>query len=263
MLHHHTFIKSQDCDWVVFVHGAGGSSRIWAKQLEDFKAAYNVLLLDLRGHGESQNMIKDLIEGPYTFESIAKDVIYLLEYLKIPKAHFVGISLGTIIIRTIAELRSDMVQSMILGGAITRLKISSRILIKMAELTKQFVPYMWLYRLMAFIIMPKKNHEKSRYIFIREAKKIAQKEFLRWFKLTNDVNPLLKFFKEKEIATPTLYIMGAEDHMFLKPVKEMAQKHHSAFLQIIDNCGHVCNVEAPNYFNNMALSFLSEHKATP
>jgi pimeloyl-ACP methyl ester carboxylesterase len=37
-----------------FVHGAGGSSSIWFKQIRDFQKQYNVLLLDLRGHGESK-----------------------------------------------------------------------------------------------------------------------------------------------------------------------------------------------------------------
>ena len=37
--------------WVTFVHGAGGSSSIWFKQIREFQKNFNVLLLDLRGHG--------------------------------------------------------------------------------------------------------------------------------------------------------------------------------------------------------------------
>ena len=40
-------------DWVVFVHGAGGSSSIWYKQVRDFREHFNVLLIDLRGHPAS------------------------------------------------------------------------------------------------------------------------------------------------------------------------------------------------------------------
>jgi pimeloyl-ACP methyl ester carboxylesterase len=43
---------------VTFVHGAGGSSSIWFKQIRDFQKQYNVLLLDLRGHGESKTSLK-------------------------------------------------------------------------------------------------------------------------------------------------------------------------------------------------------------
>jgi len=40
-------------EWVTFVHGAGGSSSIWFKQIRFFQKDFNVLLLDLRGHGKS------------------------------------------------------------------------------------------------------------------------------------------------------------------------------------------------------------------
>jgi pimeloyl-ACP methyl ester carboxylesterase len=43
-----------------FVHGAGGSSSIWFKQIRDFKKQYNVLLLDLHGHGDSKTTLKRL-----------------------------------------------------------------------------------------------------------------------------------------------------------------------------------------------------------
>ena len=33
---------------------AGGSSSIWFKQIRAFKKMFNVLLLDLRGHGNSK-----------------------------------------------------------------------------------------------------------------------------------------------------------------------------------------------------------------
>ncbi|EKB18825.1 hypothetical protein HMPREF1168_02599 [Aeromonas veronii AMC34] len=51
MLYHKTFELGPERDWVVFVHGAGGSSSIWFKQLRAYREHFNVLLLDLRGHG--------------------------------------------------------------------------------------------------------------------------------------------------------------------------------------------------------------------
>ena len=42
-------------EWVTFVHGAGGSSSVWFKQIREFQKHFNVLLLDLRGHGNSKS----------------------------------------------------------------------------------------------------------------------------------------------------------------------------------------------------------------
>ena len=107
--------------------------------------------------------------------------------------------------------------------------------------------------------MPRKRHEKSRNLFIGEAKKLAQKEFIKWFKLTNEVNPLLRYFKEKETPSPILYVMGEEDYMFLPPVKNIVKNHKLAYLEVIEDCGHVCNVEKPDIFNEVSINFLKKY----
>jgi pimeloyl-ACP methyl ester carboxylesterase len=261
MLYYKKYESSDKNDWVVFVHGAGGSSSIWFSQLRDFKKHFNVLLIDLRGHGKSKDLLQKYYEEDYSFEFISKDILDVLDHLEIEKAHFIGVSLGTIIIRTIGEIAPDRVKSAVLCGAITRLNIRSRILVFLGHMFKRFIPYMWLYKFFAWIIMPRKRHAKSRNLFIREAKKLYQKEFLRWFKLTNEVNPLLKYFKEKEIKSPMLYVMGSEDHMFLSPVKQIVEKHKNSTLQVIENCGHVCNVERPGAFNRLTIRYLKQHSA--
>ena len=79
--------------------------------------------------------------------------------------------------------------------------------------------------MLAFIIMPNRNHKESRLLFIREAKKLYQKEFIRWFKLTSEVIPLLKIFRQEQIKVPTLYVMGDQDYMFLPSVRSVGSWH--------------------------------------
>ena len=106
--------------------------------------------------------------------------------------------------------------------------------------------------------MPKKTHKESRYLFVQEAKKLYQKEFIRWFTLASNVNPLLAFFRIKETSLPTLYVMGQEDHMFLPTITKLVKEHTSAKLTVIPYCGHVVNIEKPEDFNRIALGFLKE-----
>ena len=258
MLYHKSFLNSPEKDWVVFIHGAGGSSAIWFKQVRAYQEEFNVLLVDLRGHGKSKEMntMKQYYKEKYTFKTVSHDVIEVLKEQGIEHAHFVGVSLGTIIIRTIADIDPSRVKSAVMCGAITRMDVRSRILVWLGHTFKKIVPFMWLYKLFAWIIMPKKNHEESRHMFISEAKNLAKKEFLRWFRLTYDVNPLLRYFKEKEMDNPTLYVMGSEDHMFLPPVKKMIKDFERSHLHVIEDCGHVCNIEQPDLFNEISIEFL-------
>lgn len=249
-------------EWVVFIHGAGGSSSIWFKQIKEYKKHFNLLLIDLRGHGRSNELFKDWFDNKYTFKTVSKDVIGVLDHLHIERAHFVGMSLGTIIVRTIAELAENRVSTMILGGAVTRFNTRSQILVSLGHASKHIIPYMWLYRLFAYIIMPQGDQRESRHLFAREATKLCQKEFKRWFTLTAEVNPLMRYFREREAAIPTLYVMGELDYMFIQPVREMVEQHSLSELQLIPNCGHVCNVESPELFNKHSIGFIKKHQLT-
>ncbi len=255
----YTIYKNESSDqWVTFVHGAGGSSSIWFKQIRDFQKYYNVLLLDLRGHGSSNAQIKKAFNQKYTFKSIANDVIEVINHLKIETSHFVGISLGTIVIRQLAEIHPERVKSMIMGGAILKMNFRSQILMRLGNIFKYVLPYLVLYKFFAFVIMPNKNHKQSRLLFINEAKKLYQKEFIRWFKLTAEINPVLKWFRQVELNIPTLYVMGEEDYMFLPSVRKVVEKHYkSSKLVVIEKCGHVVNVEQSTIFNTQVLSFLN------
>lgn len=256
-LHYRTYELGPTYDWLVLVHGAGGSSSIWFKQIRDYSQHLNILMVDLRGHGQSASPTAEKRRERYTFDDVTREIVDVMDHLGIQRAHFAGVSLGSVLIRTIAENDPDRVSSMVLGGAITRLNFRCRALVALGNTFKRVVPYMWLYQFFAWIIMPRPNHKESRLLFANEARKLCQREFIRWFRLTYDINPLLRFFEEKELAIPTLYLMGAEDHLFLPPVRTLVQRHAASELFVVDGAGHVCNVERPEVFNYESLAFLS------
>lgn len=259
MINYTLYKNENSSQWVTFVHGAGGSSSIWFKQIRDFQKHYNVLLLDLRGHGDSK--IQKVFHQKYTFKAIANDVLEVIDHLKIETSHFVGISLGTIVIRQLAEMHPERVKSMILGGAILKMNFRSQVLMRLGNIFKYVLPYLVLYRFFAFVIMPKANHKQSRLLFINEAKKLYQKEFIKWFTLTAEINPVLRWFRQVELNIPTFYVMGEEDYMFLPSVRKTVEKHYkSSRLFVIEKCGHVVNVEQPLIFNKTVISFIEGTK---
>ncbi len=71
---------------VVFLHGLGETKESYEKMLEQFAGQYRCIALDFRGHGDS------LVEGPYTLEQASKDLLNVLEDLKI---EFVSIVAGS------------------------------------------------------------------------------------------------------------------------------------------------------------------------
>ncbi|MDO6802353.1 alpha/beta hydrolase [Wenyingzhuangia sp. 1_MG-2023] len=254
MLHYKTYNhKEIDSPWLTFIHGAGGSSSIWFSQIRYFKKDFNLLLIDLRGHGKSKDIYS---KESYSFENITDDVVEVIDFLKIKNTHLVGISLGTIIIMDLAHRYPLKVSSLTMGGAVMYLNFRAQVLMKLGMLFKHVIPYLWLYKFFAYVIMPKKNHKESRSFFVQEAKKMNQKEFIKWFSLVSSVNELLTFFRSKQIKTPVLYLMGAQDYMFLPSVKLIVENHKDSTLQIIPNCGHVVNIEGSDVFNKKLKDYL-------
>ncbi|NIK69202.1 3-oxoadipate enol-lactonase [Paenibacillus sp. BK720] len=65
------------------------SMNMWEGQIEAFGEHFRVLRYDYRGHGDS-----DTPAGPYSFDRLGRDVIELLDSLRIDRVHFLGLSLG-------------------------------------------------------------------------------------------------------------------------------------------------------------------------
>ncbi|MGA7192424.1 MAG: alpha/beta hydrolase [Anaerolineales bacterium] len=74
---------------LLFIHGLGSSTQDWESQVKEFSKNYQVIVFDLRGHGQS-----DKPAGPYSMALFASDTAGLLNALGIKSAHIVGISLG-------------------------------------------------------------------------------------------------------------------------------------------------------------------------
>ena len=257
VLHHIIYRTVDDAPWLVFVHGAGGSSTVWFKQLRAFRDGnFNILMVDLRGHGGSVFFRNWMLREPHKFEEVCQDVVEVMKHYNIPPAHMIGISLGTLVIRKIAEDHPEQVKSLIMGGAIVKFNMRSRFLVWLVHRIKRLMPFIWIYKIYAFILMPKKRHQKSRNLFIRQAKKLYHKEFLRWLTITQQLKPLMKFFRENDTSHPVLYIMGDEDYMFLPSVKIVASRHENARLVVVPDSGHVVNVDQPKYFNKLVRAFV-------
>ena len=54
---------------IVFIHGLGSSGRDWEYQIDYFSDHYQVIVLDVRGHGNS-----DKPPGPYSIPLFARDL---------------------------------------------------------------------------------------------------------------------------------------------------------------------------------------------
>lgn len=241
-------------DWIVFIHGIGGSTKTWKKQIDDFSKSYNLLLLDLPGHGlNSENTI-------YTVDpqKLHKGIRETLDHLGIKKAHFVGLSMGTIVIVNFAINYPEYIQTIVLGGSTLKLSGTHKLPVILANKVKHCIPYNFLYKFFAWFLMPKENHKKSRLIFLREVIKLKKETMYAWIEYLQFTLHSGKVLAALDsLGKNILMISGDEDYCFIHDAKRVAKRLHNTKLVVIEKCGHVCSIEKWNIFNNIVLEYLS------
>ncbi|WP_404994738.1 3-oxoadipate enol-lactonase [Cupriavidus pauculus] len=88
---HYRLDGDENLPVLMLSNSLGTSFEMWQPQIAALTQHYRVLRYDTRGHGQSS-----VTEGPYSIAQLGGDVIALLDYLKLSRVHFCGLSMGGI-----------------------------------------------------------------------------------------------------------------------------------------------------------------------
>ena len=102
---------------IVYIHHNSGSKEVFLKQLKGLGEEYNIIALDLPGHGKSSDPYNP--EETYSFPGYAKVVIEFTEKLGLSgtKIVFCGVSLGGHLAIEVLHQRPDLVAGLLITGA--------------------------------------------------------------------------------------------------------------------------------------------------
>ena len=244
--------NNDSSEWVLLIHGLGGSINTWKYQIEDLKE-YNVIAVDLEGHGGSSFEKRRRL-----LTRSASDINSVLEKENIDKVHIISLSLGTLVAMEFAYLYKEKVKSIVLAGFVLNMGIGYKSLLAFVEGMKYIVPKKIFYPLFANLMMPCKNHRKSREFFIRESVKMKGVAFRMWlselFRTQFKLKEYLINIKENKL--PVMFISGKQDYFFVNSVRRTQKKISDASLIFIEKCGHVCSIERYREFNGLVVNFL-------
>jgi 3-oxoadipate enol-lactonase len=101
---------------LVLSNSLGTDLALWDEQMPALAARFRVLRYDTRGHGKSA-----VTPGPYTVELLARDVLVLLDELKVQRAHFCGLSLGGMIGMWLGVYAAERIDRLVLANTAPRI----------------------------------------------------------------------------------------------------------------------------------------------
>ena len=233
---------------LVFLHGIGGNRNHWQHQLAFFSQhGFHAAAWDARGYGDS-----DDYQGPLRFDDFAADLLRVVDFFHADKAHIAGLSMGGRIARNFALEHPRRVSSLTLANTSPGFDaLTSEEVIRFVDERRNRTP------------------ESVRRLLGSRARAGAHEALLASFHaLRND--SYLKTLEAsvaqdraaplERIAVPTLVITGDEDRVYpLELTRRMARRIPGAELVVLEQCGHLSNLEQPERFNDVLLDFLRRH----
>lgn len=246
---------------VILIHGHSLDRRMWDGQFSELARRYRVIRYDMRGYGKSTSQTEN-----FQFTHV-EDLIVLMDSLHIDKAHIIGLSLGGEVGADMVGWFPERVRSAVLVSGNLRLtpgpsqpmrgaeaarydeKIARNKAMGVNELKRR-----WFRRLM--------NMGGSRRERMRDALWTMIEEWDAWQSYHKEVRTVAGLdafaqLKKNRPAIPVLIVEGraAGNHFSAHP--EMLKYLPKGRLKVIDDCGHMLNMERPAEFNKVVLDFLS------
>jgi len=240
---------------VIFLHGFPFDKSMWKGQLDSLNSSYRLIACDIRGFGKSTDE-----ETPLSIDLFSEDLIAFLDKLNIKKAIVCGLSMGGFIALNAIKKFPERFEALILCDT----------------------------QCIADTTEVKENRYKAIDQINRDGVSIFNEKFIKSVfhpnSLTNKTELVenlstVVFTNSKEIiiagitalagrpetcsslsaiGIPTLIICGREDSVTPLVQSEFMHEHiEGSNLKIIDNAGHVSNLEQPDEFNKYLRNFLN------
>jgi 3-oxoadipate enol-lactonase len=235
---------------LVMIQGFAGTHLAWYFQVRAFEKYFRVITFDARGIDKSATS-----EVPYTVPVMVGDVTGLMDYLKIDKAHVLGLSLGGLVAQAMAINRPEKVKKLILGSTLygTDIQCVSE---SAGALGKDFLNKD-LVKVMNFFISIAFNKRLYRYLIKLFARPRLIAEYSGYFKQMQTVGEYSTYDKLHLIQAPTLVITGTGDRLVLPHCSELiAEKIPHARLVMVKGGSHAMFLEMRGRFNREVVRFL-------
>ncbi|MGE4371499.1 MAG: 3-oxoadipate enol-lactonase [Xanthobacter sp.] len=100
-----------DAPVLVLLHALGVDGRMWAPQVEALADNFRILRPDARGHGAS-----DAPAGAYGMDRLGRDLLTLLDVLKIEQADLCGLSMGGVLAQWMGVFAPHRVRRLVLAN---------------------------------------------------------------------------------------------------------------------------------------------------
>lgn len=249
---HHELTGQRDKLALVLSNSLGTDFRIWDSVVERLKDRFFVLRYDKRGHGLSEET-----PAPYALTDHVDDLAALMDHLKIARAAVVGLSVGGMIAQGLAARRPDLVASLVLSNTAHKIGTEARWNERIETVRRDGIRSIADGVMKLWFTEGYRAHGNAEFFGYKAMLERSPVEgyigtcaALRDADLTESTRAL---------RIPVLCIAGDRDGSTPRDlVRSMAELIHGAEFRVIENAGHIPNVERPDAVAALIETFLKQ-----
>ena len=230
---------------VILSHGYGATGRMWDGQRQTLGNRYRLITWDMRGHGQTESPSNPAV---YSTEATVADIKALLASLGVSRAVVGGLSLGGYMSLAFYLTHPEMVEALIIcdsgpgyRNAEARSAWNQRANERAGNLEARGLEALG------------GRSREVREALGRHASAQGLAHAARGMLAQQDARVIDGL---ASIRVPTLIVVGDQDTPFLAPCEYMAKKIPGAQLQVITGAGHASNLDQPETFDRVLVSFL-------
>ena len=226
---------------LVFIHGSGLDHTTWIRQYTPLKGVFNIVAVDLPGHGQSEG------PGERKISAYLSWVKRILDGLGIERPVMVGHSLGAAICLSFAIHYGDAAAAVVPVGGGMRMPVNPLILEGLRQDPGAVIA------LAAKFSVAKANRERLSGLLTEGLSRVDPEILHGDFTACNGLDIEQQI---AEIRVPALILCGAEDKMMPPSLSEsLRDRVAGARLALIEGAGHFVMLEQPEAFNAVLAEF--------
>lgn len=243
-IYYHVYQQGEQLP-VVLIHGAGGNHLYWPAEVRRL-AGYQVIALDLPGHGKSSG------RGQQSIQAYVEQIVQWMRALFLPRAVIVGHSMGGAIALELGLAYPEHVLGLGLISTSARLRVSPQILEETAHTTTFRNA---IERIVEWSFSPSSS-ERLKTLAAQRMAETRHTVLHGDFLACDDFNITERL---AEIQIPALVLCGEHDKMTpVRHVQFLADHLPQAQLDIIPDAGHMVMLEQPLEVAARLRSFISQ-----
>ncbi|WP_010097119.1 2-succinyl-6-hydroxy-2,4-cyclohexadiene-1-carboxylate synthase [Ornithinibacillus scapharcae] len=243
---------------LVLLHGFTGSTQTWNHIIQTFRSSFQIIVIDLPGHG------KTVSHSPISMEQCCTDIRTLLVEIGIDSCHMIGYSMGGRTALSFSMLYPDMVKSLVLESASAGLdleedrhsrrtndeKLAQKLEREGLESFIDFWESIPLFESQKNLSLETQNEIRKERLsqnvegLAMSLRSMGTGSQPSWW-------PKLSLFNK-----PVLLIAGELDSKFVSINKRMHEALPQSQLTIVKQAGHAIHVEQPEFFGKIIEMFI-------